>query len=82
MTPQDFRAWRERCGYPTWGAVALALGIDERSAKRYAAPLSTASHQRIPATIQILCTALEILIRAGLIKKPARGRAGRVSQLS
>ena len=25
MTPADFRDWRERCGYPSWEAVALDL---------------------------------------------------------
>ncbi len=76
MTPADFRAWRDRCGYPTWAAVALDLGLELRSVMRYAAPVTSKTHQPIPPHIKITCALLEAT------KKPARGRAGRVSQLS
>jgi hypothetical protein len=60
MTPAEFRAWRERCGYPSWDAVALALGKDVGSVKRYAVLDTTKSHARpIPTTVEFLCRELE-----------------------
>ncbi len=69
MTPLEFRNWRERCGFPSWRAVALKLGITERSVKRYAAPETAKTHQPIPEHIKAHCETIDELREAR--KKPA-----------
>lgn len=71
MTPDDFKAWRERMGY-SMQAAATALGISKPSVVNYERGSRREDDRTvaIPRTVALACAALE----QGL--EPAGGAAG------
>ena len=54
MTPADLIAWRRRCGFRSWAAAALALGLSRSTLDRY-----RAGRWPIPLTVALACRAVE-----------------------
>lgn len=54
MTSLDFRAWRERCGYSSWKAVAHDLCLGLRTVKSYAS-----GERPVPRSIELLAYYVE-----------------------
>ena len=71
MTNLEFRAWRERCGYSSWVAVAHDLRLGRRTVKSYAS-----GERPVPGAIARLCELIEEDIKArsrlGLRQVPGR----------
>ena len=54
MTNTEFRAWRERCGYSSWVAVASDLRLGLRTVKSYAS-----GERPVPNSTERLCELVE-----------------------
>jgi transcriptional regulator with XRE-family HTH domain len=66
MTPEQFRAWRERLGLSLTGAAAV-LGVSRRLVIMYQAPADAppTARRAIPPGRAILCNAIENLVKLG-----------------